>query len=382
MSSTDRKSSNTYDFIRLFAAVAVLGQHATHHLDAPILWHTAGDPWYFYAGLHTFFIISGYFVFRSADRLLDRRPEGGWVRTYASNRGLRIAPALWIYGVISVVTVVAVGAATWAQIASPQGAVWVGTMAVLLPAFSPGFLDSFGAGHVNGSLPTIAVEVTFYVCVPVFVLLARKLGRRRFAVGFLIVAGLVSFATLQMDGSLGSLLYVTYIPHLWWFALGVAVYLWGLDNLRLDGRLAILALAGYIALILLGPHVREVPLVLARGVILAYLVFYIGERGPRVLNRFVEKFGDLSYGTYIWHMLFVNLFLWWGLESSLPAHSLVPAILVLSLVAAFLSWHLVEKPVLRLKRASTRSDSVASATGAGPDTSGGLDGIQDAEIKA
>jgi peptidoglycan/LPS O-acetylase OafA/YrhL len=58
---------------------------------------------------------------------------------------------------------------------------------------------------------------------------------------------------------------------------------------------------------------------------------------------------DFSYGLYIYHMLVINVFVESGWTES--SHYLMAAIAA-SLLLAVLSWKLVEKPALQLKRES------------------------------
>lgn len=48
-----------------------------------------------------------------------------------------------------------------------------------MPVYSPRFLDGLGVGHINGSLWTIPVEVTFYAVIPVLVFVTSRFGVRR-----------------------------------------------------------------------------------------------------------------------------------------------------------------------------------------------------------
>jgi peptidoglycan/LPS O-acetylase OafA/YrhL len=79
----------------------------------------------------------------------------------------------------------------------------------------------------------------------------------------------------------------------------------------------------------------------------AYLVLYLAlDRRLPVLRA--ARFGDLSYGLYIYGwpvqqgLLYASggRLLWW---------QLFPLALAIAAALAFLSWHLVEQPALRLK---------------------------------
>jgi peptidoglycan/LPS O-acetylase OafA/YrhL len=72
-------------------------------------------------------------------------------------------------------------------------------------------------------------------------------------------------------------------------------------------------------------------------------VLWIAFALPKVSLTF-----DLSYGLYVWHMPVINLFIVLGIQS-------ISAAIGLSFVLAILSWFLVEKPMLKLKKYSLRA---------------------------
>ena len=62
---------------------------------------------------------------------------------------------------------------------------------------------------------------------------------------------------------------------------------------------------------------------------------------------FVQLKFDLSYGSYVWHMPVINLLLVLAVPS-------VPLAFTLIFAISIMSWFLVEKPALKLKRQSLR----------------------------
>jgi peptidoglycan/LPS O-acetylase OafA/YrhL len=108
-----------------------------------------------------------------------------------------------------------------------------------------------------------------------------------------------------------------------------------------SGRVALVALAG------LALSVRFNAFILLFPLFGAYLVIYLAleRRLPAIP---AARFGDLSYGLYIYGwpveqtLLYASggALLWW---------QLFPLALLLSAAIAFVSWHLVEKPALRFK---------------------------------
>ena len=341
---------NTYDFLRLLAALAVVVGHATLHLDAHFFWLAPGGAWWFYDGVNAFFIISGLFVFRSADRL--RQIGARWSDFYV-NRLLRIAPAIYAYILVTAILVVVIGAATVSDVFSLRGAAWIGSSLALIPVYRPNFLYDFGIGTVNGSLWTIPAECSFYVIVPLLVIASRRMGRR-FLPALAVLALLLAFGAALVGGLLGKLLLISFLPYLWYFALGIAWY-YLRETVRLRWSVAFVAALLYVLLSvtnhLAGGHRYWVVLT---AIPLSYVIVCVGERGPVVFQRFTQRAGDLSFGTYVWHMVVVNLMLYSGLRQHLNDTIAVLVAVVGSLMMAWLSWHVVEHRALTRKRSSSR----------------------------
>jgi len=58
----DYGRENTFDFLRLATALAVMIHPAVVHLDSSILWHSSDDAARFNGGVSLFFIVSGVMV--------------------------------------------------------------------------------------------------------------------------------------------------------------------------------------------------------------------------------------------------------------------------------------------------------------------------------
>ena len=133
------------------------------------------------------------------------------------------------------------------------------------------------------------------------------------------------------------------------FAAGMVLY--KLRHTRIfDGRIALLALVGLVLSVPLRQFLLLFPLF---G---CYLALWLALT-PRLPVIPAARFGDLSYGIYIygWPVeqgviwLFGGRAAWWQVFLlALPAAAAL----------AFLSWHLVERPALRLKPRARRSPAV------------------------
>jgi len=121
------------------------------------------------------------------------------------------------------------------------------------------------------------------------------------------------------------------------------------DRSIVDGRLALLALGGLIASVPLGSFILMFPV--CGGYLVTYLA--LQSRLPAIP---ASRFGDLSYGLYIygWPVEQTVLYLRPGTGPSMLFLIAFP----IAAALAFLSWHLLEKWALRLKPRRTREPAL------------------------
>lgn len=362
--TTPGRAGNCFDFLRLVAAFCVVVQHGTAHLSADFLWYHHGSGLWFGDGVAMFFVISGGMVYASAARC---REQGRPWRDYLWNRFLRIAPALYLYLFVILVFLLAAGIVSSASLTEPQMLTWLASGLLFVPVYHPAALQDFGIGVLNGSLWTIPAEVSFYLVVPGLVMLAAGRSFRTMLAVAAAVAGVGVVLHALGGGATGEgmaseLLAVSFMPWLGFFVLGIW---WGRTWSRTprSGLVALAALVLYVGCVaprqFAGPEL-SVLLGLVGGVPLSYLVFWVGHHGPRVLRRTTDRLGDLSFGTYIWHMPVINLLIWAGAaDGPLEDTALIGVVIASTAGCALLSWHLVERPALRLKRYSSRVERVA-----------------------
>ncbi|MGH7126505.1 MAG: acyltransferase family protein [Stellaceae bacterium] len=333
---------NNFDTLRLLAATAVIFSHAfllaTGRQDSePLMVATGGQTILGVVGVFVFFVISGYLVTQS----WERAPS---LPRFALKRALRIYP-----GLAACIVVLTFG---------------LGPLITSLPLgdylTSYGTYDFLGAnlllhtdhnslpdvwftarelGHIlDGPLWSLPVEVAMYVMVAV--LGATRLLRIPVLVALLglgLLAIVLDTSNWRDWDFTGSVLWL-----LAFFVIGMLLQQLPRERV-LDGRIALLALAGLIASVPLHAFILMFPL--CGGYLVIYLALH-----PALPALPMTRLGDLSYGLYIygWPVEQTVLYLrpeatWW--ELFLIAY---PA----TAVVAILSWHLVEKRALRLKPAA------------------------------
>jgi peptidoglycan/LPS O-acetylase OafA/YrhL len=113
-----------------------------------------------------------------------------------------------------------------------------------------------------------------------------------------------------------------------------------------DGRIALLAFAGLVLSIPLRQFILLFP------IFGCYLALWLA-LNPRLPVIPAARFGDLSYGLYIYGWPVEDAVMWFS-----GGHAAWWQVFLIALPAAsamaFLSWHLVERPMLRFKPGSRR----------------------------
>jgi peptidoglycan/LPS O-acetylase OafA/YrhL len=220
----------------------------------------------------------------------------------------------------------------------------------------PGVFESNRLAAVNGALWTLKIEVMFYVSVPVFVYLFRRVPRLP-AMVFVYCASAAYFGLLTAAAErTGSGLYhelARQLPgQLSYFMSGAFLYYY-LPFFERHKGYFLLAAGVVLAINRVVPLSALEPFALAAVVVFFGLFPYAGNFG---------KYGDFSYGAYILHFPIIQLFVQAGWFSESPGLFLTAVVLAVG-VGAVLMWHGVEKRFLF--RNSHYISTTVSAAGGG-----------------
>lgn len=325
---------NSFDALRVIGGLMVIVGHGIVLAvagDAPKL---LGIPIHT-LGVYIFFATSGYLI--TGSWLSSPSPVG-----YMRRRVLRIFPAL-----ITVValTVLVVGPlfttlTTEAYFADPlTGRYWL-TALTFAQYDLPGVFLENPKTAVNGSLWSIGVEFSCYLAMLVLGLFAtRRLARvTAFLAGFVIViVGVALLADVYdwgrpIQAAAESVVFFA-VAALLRAALPQAVY-----------RMS-LAVAGAGLLVVLAWLVPMMSL-FAAWLVLPYVVVSIGRTSIPVLRR-AARFGDISYGLYLWAYLVQQCVI--VLLGILPLPLNLALVIGVTSLLALASWHGVEKHAMKLK---------------------------------
>lgn len=329
---------NNFDFVRLFAAGSVLFSHqfALMGLPEPLVlkYQTLGG-----FGVLIFFSLSGYLIAQSwlSDPNLLR---------FAAKRLLRIWPGLLCTVVLCALVLgpLVTTVPLREYFSSPVTASYFGILLLKFQPFLPGVFPTNAIAYApNGVLWTIPIEVHCYG----YLAFLGILGVFRFK--WALLAGLLALSVYyygiyaaehRFDSGQGRLYEVEYAT---FFFAGVVLHQfrhqWAapIRKIMLSAALGIIAWA----------TVKWGHQLIAVFLLTPFCVLAFGNGSLPFIRRF-GRFGDLSYGVYIYAFPVQQTLIWWlGVETGV--WRLLGMATVATLVLAFLSWHLVEKRALRLK---------------------------------
>jgi peptidoglycan/LPS O-acetylase OafA/YrhL len=321
-----------------------------------------------YLGVDIFFVVSGYLI---TTLLLRERNETGRIRLSAfwTRRARRLLPAL------AVLVLVCCAAA---RVIGGDVLVGLGVQVLGAATFSSNWLLlAAGSSYFGDSLPelfrnlwSLAVEEQFYLIWPlllVLVLIRMPRPLRLVLIGLLATGSAVAMAVLYSPADPNRVYYGT-DTHAFGLAIGaflaVLAISWpvralewsraGRRLLGIAGPLALLALLGFAALM-----PGDVPFVFRGGLVIVaaltavLIAALLVPNSPlgRLLDLGVFRWiGKRSYGLYLWHwpafVLVVSALPGWQRDGA-SGWALGGIALAISVVAAALSYRIIEQPIRR-----------------------------------
>ena len=342
-----------FDFLRVVLAISVVAWHCDPMLVGGVgVLDTTWMVWFLgYAVLTMFFALSGLLIAGSA---LRHTPEN-----FLLNRGLRIFPALVVEVVLSAFVLGPFATSLTLKQYFSSSTTWhyLTNVVGLINFQLPGVFSNHPLDIVNLALWTIPYEMACYV----FMAIMMVTGFKRhpnivFFCGIVVVAvGLVAVALaipVEAPGfghKILSRLFTSSQSRVFvGFTTGVAMYVWR-HRIPYNAWLLSAAILVCLAIAAFGPGDRlTFPVVnLVAPPALVYIAAYVGVSDFPTLPVFHR--GDYSYGIYLYgfpiQQVTLSLFPYAKHGYTLFALSF-PLIVLFSIF----SWHVVEKPVLRLRK--------------------------------
>ncbi len=341
---------NNFDLLRLYAALQVLLMHTLHHLFLSSGYEVMGGVLMFKSfisytpGVSIFFLISGFLIAMSYEKNSN-------LKEYAKNRILRIYPALYINILISAGILYYFGFIEF----NLEFFRWLVAQMSIIQFYNTEMFREFGVGVINGSLWTISVELTFYIALPVMYFLYKK---SRWIVGVIL---LVSFAlwvydtTSNRDIFYNKFLHVSIFPYLYLFLIGIGFYKF-YDNLKIliEKKFFLWFLLFTIFNIAVNYfNITTNNIVyIFKWVIFSFMVFSFAFSFKGFSKKLLNG-NDFTYGIYIYHMLIINILVHLKMVGEIKYFIYV---FLGSIFLGVLSWYMVEKPFLKLKKYSLFKD--------------------------
>ncbi len=336
---------NNLNLLRVLAALLVLASHSfTVATGVPslepgrrLLGISLGD-----IAVDIFFVVSGFLVTGSLARSSS-------LRKYAASRGLRILPGLWVALIVTVV-IVSVGFSTFPAFQNLQDSrtwrylVRNATIVTGADFWLPGsFAKNPFPDSVNVSLWTLPLEVWMYILLATEWLTARHLFKKATDRSFTWAL----FATAACGTAAALVLAAFEHPsNSTRHAAEFFIAAW-LCRVRERVPLSAVAAISAAAAVAAGAMLSHQAFEFAYRLLLPYIVLWLAYAPSGVL-RLYNRVGDFSYGIYIYAFPFQQM-----TAALFPGVGVAPLFAIsgaATVLAAILSWYLVESPALKLRK--------------------------------
>lgn len=344
---------NNFDLIRLFAAIQVMFFHTVEHLNLEI-----GFFKYFssYRGVIIFFTISGYLIYLS----YERNKNNLW--QYIRNRVGRIFPALWVATIISFLILLISGYLDLKNIFNIKiWLYWLGQLSIF-QFWTPDILRGYGVGTPNGSLWTITVEIQFYIIIFFLFRILKNMKWINTLTISSIILNMIVYSMLSKELLIVKLFGVTLVPYFYNFMLGV--YFARYRN-RLQSFLENKFIYWFIIYNLYVYGLKVYPSYyinfgsLISNVLLGIMILSFAFSFKN-LSSFLLRGIDISYGIYLYHMLFLNYLIYkWQVNEKIDEKKILYYIFM-TIIMAFLSYRYVEEPALKYLKKRGRNEETKS----------------------
>nr|WP_294898352.1 acyltransferase [uncultured Pedobacter sp.] len=341
------KENNNFNLVRLFACLQVLVLHTysfynvgENTLFLKILW--------LFPGVIIFFTISGFLIAKS----LENSTES----SFGLKRVFRIYPALFVNVAITCLLLFYFNSASL----NLDLFKYLLAQLSIFQFYTPESMKSFGMGHhPNGALWTISVELQFYI----FFFLLTKITKwknksirfKNNIIPYLVV--LSCFVNYYVNknltfGSLGYKLLFNSLPYNFTF-FGIGILLWiNLASIKklFYGKTAYWA--GLLAIFICIIIVYDIKIARYQFdtisflyLLLLILCMFSFAFSYTHLSFSLLKNVDVSYGTYIYHVLVINTFLQLRISSNYFI-----LIYTLAILCGIASWYGIEKHFLAFSK--------------------------------
>lgn len=331
--------SNNFDFLRLFFASLVIVSHSYPLTKQPeiIAEITKGQLSLGSLSVDCFFIMSGYLIMKSTQR--SKSPQD-----YLWKRLLRLYPALivLIFFTILFLPMVYQGSNIFLERSYQTYFQNALSLYKIQYEVSGVFENNPYPKAINGSLWSLSYEFTLYIAL-LLLYPIRNFKYLNFI--FLGIFSLSFYLTCTETFLLGNTMKNIYLQPVefyrlcTYFAAGSVLVFIDLTKLN---SLRIRFLFFLILVISLYCEIYRY----ISPIFLPFLILFIGTTKSPFIKNIGKKIGDISYGVYIYAFVIQQILMFYF---GLGTFQLMIASTIITYAFAFLSWHLVEKKMLKYK---------------------------------
>lgn len=339
----EKIKNNNFDFLRFLFALFVVISHAYAlsgftEEHSGVNWLSNGQLSFAQIGLSGFFIISGYFIFQSLQRSKS-------LLEYYKKRFLRLFPALAVVLFISLIFTpfIYINHIPFLENKEVYSYIPYNLSLYGFQSSIKGVFDTNTYHSINGSLWTIRYEFSLYLVLSVLFFIRNK---KTFVacllyLAFFVFYVLYNFYLSKYAGvSFMNLLGIHFLNLGTFFIAGSV-----LASLKLEtftNKKIFLCIISCIFICSLYFNYYN----LVKHIVLPLLVLLLGLTPVFGIKDF-GKFGDASYGIYIYSFPIQQTLMWFF---KMNTYILMVSSILLSIGFGFLSWHLIEKKTLKYKK--------------------------------
>jgi peptidoglycan/LPS O-acetylase OafA/YrhL len=327
-------AKNCFDFLRFFFAANILLAHLwelSQNSNLAFLSHFSNS----IIAIKGFFVISGFLVAKS----FVNTPS---LKDYFIKRAKRILPAYVVLVVLSVLIFAFFSSHDFADYFSDINTYkylgWNLVFMNFMQPCLPGLFEGNLLCAVNGALWTLKVEEGFYIVLPLIFYAIKKTRRPFLVLASLYVLSL--FYWFVMDSYLNQPLLAKQLPgYLSYFVTGIFLFLnfdFVMKYKKTILMFSVLVLVSYY----FSNFQTDVFYPAAFGCIVIIAAYNL-----RFLNNF-GKYGDFTYGLYIYHFPIIQLFRQYNLFERYNPFAMAIVVILITLFFAVLSWFLIERRFL------------------------------------
>jgi len=325
---------NCFDFLRFFFALNILLAHLCELSQSKSLLFLSSFSNSSIA-VKGFFIISGFLVAKSFVTTSS-------LKEYFIKRAKRILPAYIFIILFSALILVFFSSNHLLEYFSKKGVyLYLGWNMIFLNFMHPclpGLFENNLYCAVNGALWTLKVEEGFYIILPFIFYIIKRTKKAVLILGSLYILSLVYW--LLMDSYFNQPLLAKQLPgYLSYFVTGIFLFL-NFDFIIQNKKM--LFLVSFLFLMISRFIPIQIDLFYPAGyglfiIVLAYSLPFLDNFG---------KYGDFTYGLYIYHFPIIQLFRQYDLFEKCNPGIMVIAVILITLLFAMFSWFFIEKRFL------------------------------------